>query len=167
MTRTKRLVLLSAITAVAMILSFVESRIPPLIAIPGVKVGLANIAVIFALYRLGVGRAACVSLVRVLLVSLLFGTPASFLYSLTGALLSLGVMVLCKHFSLFGTVGVSVLGGVCHNLGQILMACIVTKTNLFSVYFPVLLLSGTLAGIVIGLAGAMLVKRLSNIKKAV
>ncbi len=167
MTKTKRLVLLSAVTAVAMILSFVESRIPPLVAIPGVKVGLANVAVIFALYCLGTRQAACVSLVRVLLVSLLFGTPASFLYSLTGALLSLGVMVPCKRFSLFGTVGVSVLGGVCHNLGQILMACIVTKTNLFSVYFPILLLSGTLAGVVIGLAGAILVKRLSKIKKAV
>lgn len=163
MTKTKCLVFLSAVTAVAMVLSFVESRLPSLVPIPGVKVGLANIAVIFALYRLGTGSAAGVSLVRVLLVSLLFGTPASFLYSLTGAVLAFAVMALCKRFSLFGTVGVSVLGGVCHNVGQILVACLVTKTDLFSLYFPVLLLSGTLSGIVIGLAGALLVKRLPKI----
>lgn len=163
MTKTKRLVFLSAVTAVAMVLSFVESRIPSLVPIPGVKVGLANIAVLFALYRLGTGSAAVVSLIRVLLVSLLFGTPASFLYSLTGAILAFAVMALCKRFSIFGTVGVSVLGGVCHNVGQILVACLVTKTDLFSLYFPVLLLSGTLSGIVIGLAGALLVKRLPKI----
>ena len=163
MTKTKRLVFLAAVTAVARVLSFVESRIPPLVPIPGVKVGLANIAVIFALYRLGTGSAACVSLVRVVLVSLLFGTPASFLYSVTGAVLSLAVMAICKRFSLFTAVGVSVLGGVSHNTGQILMACLVTKTDLFSPYFPVLLLSGTLSGIVIGLAGALLVKRLPQI----
>ena len=160
MTKTKRLVCLSAVTAVAMVLSFVESRIPPLVAIPGVKVGLANIAVLFALFRLGLGSAICVSLVRVLLGSLLFGTPASFLYSLSGAVLSLAVMVLCKKFSLLTEVGISVLGGVCHNAGQILMACLVTKTDLFSLYFPVLLLTGTLSGVVVGLAGALLVKRL-------
>ena len=161
MSKTKRLVYLSLLTAVAMILSFVESRIPPLITLPGIKVGLANIAIIFCLYRLGAKEAVCVSLIRVLLVSLLFGTPASFLYSLSGAVLALTVMLLCKYFAFFSAVGISVLGGVCHNLGQILIACVVTKTDLFSPLFPVLLLTGTLSGIVIGLLGAFLVKRLT------
>lgn len=160
MTKTKKLVFLSATVAVAMVLSFVESRIPPIVPIPGVKMGLANIAVIFALYRSGIKEAILVSLTRVLLVSLLFGTPSSFLYALCGAILALTVMCLFKRFSLFGTVGVSVSGGVCHNLGQILLACIITKTNLFTVYFPFLLLSGVLSGILIGAAGALLVKRL-------
>ena len=160
MTKTKKLVLLAATVAVAMVLSFVESRIPPLVAIPGVKMGLANLAVIFALYRFGVKEAAFISLIRVLLISLLFGTPASLLYSFCGAVLALAVMCPLKHFSFFSTVGVSVLGGVFHNLGQILVACLVTKTDLFSLYFPFLLLSGTLSGVFIGLAGALLVKRI-------
>ncbi len=143
-----------------MVLSFVESQIPPLVAIPGVKVGLANVAVIFALYRFGIKEAVGVSLLRVLMVSLLFGNPSSFLYSLCGAVLSLTVMSLLCRFSIFSAVGVSISGGVCHNLGQILVACLVTKTNLLSVYFPFLLLAGTLSGIAIGLAGALLVKRI-------
>lgn len=160
MTKTKKLVLLAASTAVAMILSFVESQVPPLVAIPGVKAGLANIAVVFALYRLGTKEAICISLLRVLLVSLLFGNPSSFLYSLGGACLSLLVMCLLRHLHLFSTVGVSVAGGVSHNLGQILLACLITKTDLFTLYFPFLLLAGTLSGIAIGLLGALLAKRI-------
>lgn len=158
--KTKKLVLLSATVAVAMVLSFVESRIPPIVPLPGVKMGLANIAVIFALYRFGVKEACLVSLVRVTLVSLLFGNPASLLYSLCGAVLALTAMSLLKHFRLFSAVGVSVAGGVSHNLGQILIACIVTETDLFSLYFPFLLLSGTLSGVAVGVVGALLVKRI-------
>ncbi len=160
MTKTKKLVLLAATAAVAMALSFVESQIPPFVAIPGVKMGLANIAVIFALYRFGIKEAALISLTRVLLVSVLFGTPASLLYSLSGAVLSLTVMGVLKHFPLFSAIGVSVAGGVCHNVAQIFVACLVTKTNLLTLYFPFLLLSGILSGILIGIVGALLVKRI-------
>ena len=142
-----------------MVLSFVESQIPAFVAIPGVKIGLANIAVIFALYKLGWKEAVAVSIVRVFLVSLLFGSFLSLLYSLAGAVLSLSVMLILKGIKVIGKIGVSVCGGVCHNIGQIIMASIVMETNVIVYYLPFLLLSGTVAGIAIGLASALLVER--------
>ena len=115
--------------ALAMVLSFLESQIPAFVAIPGVKVGLANIAVVFALYKLGWKEAAGISLIRVLLISVLFGNFASLFYSLAGAVLSLLGMILLKHSEKFSAVAVSVAGGVLHNVGQILMACILLITE--------------------------------------
>ena len=110
MKKTKRLVQLAMLTAVAMILSYVESLLPS-VGIPGVKMGLANIAVIFALFRFGWKEAAALSLVRVVLVSLLFGSVGAMLYSLAGAVLSLAVMALLRRIDRFSTVGISVAGG--------------------------------------------------------
>lgn len=143
-----------------MVLSFVESQIPAFVAIPGVKIGLANIAVVFALYKLGWKEAIAVSLVRVALVSLLFGSFVSLLYSLSGAVLSLAVMLLLKPISALGKIGVSVSGGVCHNIGQIIVASAIMETNVILYYLPFLLLSGTVAGIAIGLVSALLVNRI-------
>jgi len=143
--------------ALAMILSFVESQVPALVAIPGVKVGLANIAVVFALYRLGSGEAAVISMIRVVLVSMLFGSMASLFYSLAGAVLSLAGMIILKRW--FGETAVSVVGGVLHNIGQIAMACILLGTNVIVYYLPFLLLSGVLAGIAVGVVSAILIKR--------
>lgn len=157
---TKRLATLSVIVATAIILSFVESRIPAFVAIPGVKVGLANIAVIFALYKLGVGDAVCVSLVRVVLISLLFGSIMSLWYSLGGAVLSFSAMLAMKYLTPANTVSVSLTGGVAHNIGQILVACLVLDTNVLLYYLPFLLLSGVIAGIAVGLASALLIKRI-------
>ena len=128
MKKTKRLVLLAMLTAVAMILSYVESLLPS-VGIPGVKMGLANIAVIFALFRFGWKEAAALSLVRVVLVSLLFGSVGAMLYSLAGAVLSLAVMALLRRIDRFSTVGISVAGGVAHNAGQILMAMLILQTK--------------------------------------
>ena len=158
--KTKKLALLSMCVALAMILSFVESQIPALIAVPGVKAGLANIAVVFALYRLGAKEAVCISLVRVFLVALLFGSVMSLWYSLAGAVLSLTVMILLKKCGKFSCVAVSVAGGVLHNMGQIIMACLVLETNIIKYYAPFLVLSGTLSGIAIGLVSALIIKRL-------
>ena len=146
--------------AVAMILSFVESQIPAFVAIPGVKMGLANIAVVFALYKMGWKEAIGISLIRVLLVSLLFGSGASFFYSMAGAALSLVGMIALKATGRFSTVAVSVTGGVLHNVGQIGMACLLLGTNAILYYLPFLFLSGILAGIVIGVVAAILVKRI-------
>ena len=142
-----------------MILSFIESRIPAFTAIPGVKVGLANIAVIFTLYKFGVYEAIVVSLLRVVLVSMLFGNPQSFLFSVAGAVLSLTVMILLKKLVRAPEVVVSVSGGIMHNIGQIIMASIVLGTNVVAYYLPFLLLSGTLAGVVVGVASATLIKK--------
>lgn len=159
MKKTKRLVLLAMLTAVAMILSYVESLLPS-VGIPGVKMGLANIAVIFALFRFGWKEAAALSLVRVVLVSLLFGSVGAMLYSLAGAVLSLAVMALLRRIDRFSTVGVSVAGGVAHNAGQILMAMLILQTKQLLGYLPVLAVSGIAGGILTGLVAALLIRRI-------
>ena len=158
---TKKLTTLALTISFALILSYVESRIPPLVAIPGIKVGLANIAVIFALYKFGAKEAVIVSIIRVLLVSMLFGSPVSMIYSLMGAILSLGTMILLKRFTPLREVSISVCGGVVHNIGQIAAASFLLSTNIFIYYLPFLLLSGTIAGIAVGVASAFLIKRIS------
>ncbi len=159
MKKTKRLVLLAMLTAVAMILSYVESLLPS-VGIPGVKMGLANIAVIFALFRFGWKEAAALSLVRVVLVSLLFGSVGAMLYSLAGAVLSLAVMALLRRIDRFSTVGISVAGGVVHNAGQILMAMLILQTKQLLGYLPVLAVSGIAGGVLTGLAAALLIRRI-------
>ena len=157
--KTKKLTVMALITAVAMILSFVESQIPAFVAVPGVKVGLANIAVVFALYRLGWKEAAAISLVRVVMVSMLFGSIASLFYSLAGAVLSLAGMGLLKKTGRFTEIMVSVTGGILHNIGQIAMACLILETAALRYYLPFLLVSGIIAGVVVGLVSAVLVQR--------
>lgn len=157
--KTKKLVTLAVTVAVAMILSFVESRIPAFVAIPGVKVGLANIAVIFALYKMGWREALAVSLVRVALVALLFGSVVSLAYSIAGAVLSLSVMILLRKAGIFTEVAVSVVGGITHNVGQIIVAFLLLETGVVFYYLPFLLVSGVIAGIAVGVASALLVKK--------
>ena len=157
--KTKKIAVLALAIALAMILSFVESQIPAFVAIPGVKIGLANIAVVFVLYKLGWKEAVLISLVRVFMVSVLFGTAVSLFYSVAGAVLSLTGMVLLKRTGLFSTVAVSVTGGVLHNVGQILMACLLLETNVIVYYLPFLILSGVIAGVVIGVVSAIMVDR--------
>lgn len=160
MSKAKRISVLAMIVSAAMLLSFIESRLPSFTAVPGIKVGLANIAVTFALYKLGVKEAAVVSAVRVCLMALLFGSLVSMIYGLSGALLSLIIMSLLKGLRRFSPVGVSVVGGVAHNVGQIAAACILLRTSAIAYYLPVLLLTGTLAGVVTGTAAGILIKRL-------
>lgn len=160
MKNTRRLVTLAATVAVAMVLSYLESLIPAFTAIPGIKVGFANIAIIFTLYRLGAREAVLVSVIRVALSSILFGSPVSFIYALAGATLSLTLMAILKRFTPLGTVTVSIVGGITHNLAQIGVASLLLETDVFTYYFPFLLLSGTVAGIVVGIAGYQLIKRI-------
>lgn len=162
---TKRLTLLSATVAVAMILSYVESLVPAFVAVPGVKVGLSNIATVFALYTLGIPSAICVSVVRVLLSSLLFGNFASLLYSLAGASLALGAMILLRRFELFSTVGVSTVGAVMHNAGQVIVACLMMENVAIAVYIVPLIISGTVAGVVIGCASGVLIEKIKKVIK--
>ena len=161
--KASKLTLLALSVSLAMILSFIESQIPTFVPIPGVKVGLANIAVVFALYKMDWKNAAIVSLVRVLLIGILFGNAVSLAYSAAGAVLSLIFMIVLKKTDLFSHIAVSVVGGVVHNLGQIGMACILMGTDILRYYAPFLVLSGTIAGTVIGIIAAILVKRI-NIK---
>lgn len=162
MKKTRKLVYLAMTVAVAMILSFAESQIPAFLPVPGVKIGLANLAVIFALFVFGWREALAVSLVRVLLVSLLFGNAVGWLYSLSGALLSLLVMILLRKTNRFSVLGISIAGGVSHNVGQILAAMAVLRTEGVLYYLPPLFLCGILAGAVIGIASAILIRRVGK-----
>ena len=162
-TNAKKLTTMALTISFALILSFIESRIPAFVAIPGIKVGLANIAVIFALYKLGTKEAAVISLIRVFIVSMLFGNPISLIYSVGGAVLSLTSMILLKKLTPLSEVSVSVCGGVMHNIGQIATASFMLSTNVVIYYLPFLFLSGTIAGVVVGIASALLIKRV-NVK---
>lgn len=157
--KTKKVAFLGLSIALAMILSFVESQIPALIAIPGMKVGLPNIAIVFLLYRVGWKESVIVSLIRVLLVSMLFGNVQSMLFSIAGAVLSLTGMILLKKTNWFSPITVSIVGGILHNVGQILAAIFWTQTAQIVFYLPFLLVSGVIAGAVIGFVSGMLVKR--------
>lgn len=156
---SKKVARYALLVALAMVLSWLESMIVIPGLLPGMKVGLANLAVIFALYRLSLKEAAAISFVRVMLVSMTFGNAYSLAYSLAGAVLSMAVMAGLKKLNKFSILGVSVAGGVCHNIGQILVAIAVLETTRLGWYLPPLLVSGTVAGIVIGAAGGVLTDR--------
>lgn len=159
-----RMAVLGLLTTMALILSYVESLLPPIwAAVPGIKIGLPNIIVILLLYKSGYKAAATVSFIRVFLVALLFGSMMTFAYSLAGAVLSLTLMALCKRFNLFSPVGVSIVGGVTHNLGQILVAIALFDTVQLGYYMIVLAVTGTVAGVFIGLAGSLLLRRLEKV----
>ncbi|MBQ8380933.1 MAG: Gx transporter family protein [Clostridia bacterium] len=155
----RRLVLLGTFTAIALILSYIEFLLPPIwSAVPGIKLGLANVMVIYVLYSLSLKDAAMVSLVRVFLSAILFGTALTLAYSLAGAVLSLAAMAILKKLGLFSEVGVSIAGAVLHNLGQILVAVIVLRTAEIGYYMIILTLTGILSGVFVGLVGSLLTK---------
>jgi len=156
----KKIALLGLCTAVAMVFAWIESQLPPLVAaVPGVKLGLPNIVIVFCLYRFGWKEAAAISFVRIVAVSLLFN-PATLPYSLAGGLLSLLGMALLKKTGLLSTTGVSVAGGVLHNAGQILMAMLIMSTAGLGYYFIILAITGTISGIFVGLCGGFAVRRI-------
>ena len=158
--KTKTTALIGVCIALAMILSYIELLIPPLYsAIPGIKMGLSNIVIVFLLYRFGSGYAFAVSILRVVLVSLLFGNVMALMYSLAGAVLSLIVMIVLRKLKFLSTVGVSVAGAVAHNVGQVLMAMLLLDTTELGYYMVVLVVTGTISGTLIGLCGAFLVNR--------
>ncbi len=158
--RSKRVAFLGCCTGIALVLAYVEVLLPPLFsAVPGIKLGLPNIAIIFLLYRFGLREAAAVSFVRIVIVSMLFGNPMVFAYSLAGAALSLCGMALLKMTDRLSTVGVSVAGGVLHNVGQILVAMLLLGTAELGYYLIVLAVTGTVAGIFIGLCAGLAIRR--------
>lgn len=151
-----QMILLSALAAGALTLSYVELLLPPLIAgIPGIKMGLPNIIIIFCLYRLGGREAALVSGLRLVLSALLFGSAVTFIYSLAGAVLSLFLMLLLRRSGIFSPIGVSIAGGVAHNAGQVLVAVFLLNTPQLGYYMILLSVSGTVAGALVGLAAGL------------
>lgn len=164
-TQAKRTALLGVLTAVALVLSYVEAILPPIYsAVPGIKMGLPNIIIIFMLYKFSIKETAVVSLFRVVIVTMLFGNVMMLAYSLAGAVLSLSVMTALKKIDRFSTVGVSIAGGVFHNLGQVLVAMLLLDSAQIGYYMLVLAITGTIAGGFIGLAGAYLLKRTEKLE---
>ncbi len=151
-------------TALALILSYVESLIPNFFAIPGVKLGLANSMSMVILYLMGTPAAFLVSIIRIVLSGFLFGNLFSILYSLAGGMLSMTVMSLLKKTGVFSCVAVSMFGGVAHNLGQLIVAIFLVSNLNLMYYFPILLLSGLVTGFVIGLLSREILKRVPKIQ---
>ena len=150
-------------TALALIFSYVESLIPIHFGIPGVKLGLANLIIVIALYKMSIKEAYILSIVRIVLAGFMFGNLFAILYSLAGGMLSLGVMCILKQTDKFSIFGVSMAGGVFHNIGQLFMAMIVLESISIGYYFPVLLISGLVTGLVIGLISNEMMKRLKKL----
>lgn len=150
-------------TALALIFSYVETLIPVNFGIPGVKLGLANLIIVIALYRMKLSEAYLLSVVRVVLSGFIFGNYFSIIYSLAGGLLSLTVMAVLKKSDGFSIPGVSIAGGVFHNIGQLIVAMLVVETFSVIYYVPVLLIAGLLTGLLIGITADAMLKRLVNI----
>ncbi len=157
-----KVALYGILISLAFIFSYIESLFPISLAVPGIKLGLANLVAVTGLYTIGVPGTIAVSLVRIVLSSLLFGAGfSSMMYGLAGGALSLAVMIICKKCHLFSHVGVSILGGAAHNLGQLIVAALVLDTSVF-VYFPVLLIAGTIAGACVGVLGGIVTGRIKK-----
>lgn len=151
--------------ALALVAGYVERLLPINLGIPGVKLGLANAVTMVLLYTVGIRAAAGISVIRILLTGMLFGNGFAMVYSGAGAVCSLGIMLLLKRTNKFSCVGISVAGGVFHNLGQIIVAALVLETQALLYYLPVLILSGLAAGILIGILSGIVIRRIEPVIK--
>jgi heptaprenyl diphosphate synthase len=158
--RTKNMAITALMVALALIFSYIEAIIPYNPGIPGVKLGIANIVTLIALYLLSTKHAWAVSVIRVLIAGLLFNGVFAAVYSLAGAIVSLTGMILLKKSNLFSIAGVSMAGGVLHNMGQLIMAALLLQDSKIFLYFPVLLFSGMITGIIIGLGASVICQRI-------
>ena len=159
----QRFTRMALFVALAMIFSYLEFLLPLPIPFPGIKLGLANLAIVVPLYLWGFFPALAISLLRIALVGITFGSLATILYSLFGALLSLAVMAGLKRWNVFSVTGVSMAGGVCHNIGQLAAAALIVENIRLFYYLPVLLAAGALTGFAIGAVSAQVLKRLPTL----
>lgn len=160
MNQTKQMAQFAMLAALAMVLSYIEAMVPAFFAVPGMKLGLTNLVVLVALYRMGTKPALIINIVRIVLSAMMFGTVVSLWYSLAGGLLSGAVMIGLKRTGKFHPLTVSVAGGISHNIGQIAVAMLVMRTTAIAWYLLALWLSGIVAGAVIGILGSWMLKRL-------
>lgn len=157
---TQWIAVTALLIALAMVLSYIESQIQFVSIVPGIKLGLTNLVVMVALYRISEKEAIVINLVRIILVGMTFGSMFSLLYSMAGGILSGLVMILMKRWGKVTMTTVSMAGGIAHNVGQILVAMVVLQTQAMLYYLLVLWVTGIGAGIIIGLVSAQIVKRL-------
>ena len=156
----RKIALLGLFSAVAIIFGYVESLIPVFAGIPGIKLGLANLSVLYILIRYSMKEALVVSLIRILVIGFMFGNMFSILYSLAGALLSMTVMTILKKRTSLSVFAISMAGGITHNIGQLIIAMMIVENRSLLYYAPVLLISGVLTGFVIGYLTTETLKRI-------
>ncbi len=161
--KTRKLTLSALLVSVAIIFGYIEHLIPFDLGIPGIKLGLANITVITVLYLLGAKEAFIVSLLRIFICFLLFGSIYSLTYSLLGGLMSLAAMLFMKKLNKFSIVGVSILGGIIHNIGQLIVAVMLVKSLSISLYLPILLIAGALTGATVGVVSVIVIDKIKKI----
>lgn len=161
---SKKIPVAAILASLALIFSYLEFLFPLSLGIPGIKPGLANIVVVVALYKLGSRTALMVNLTRILLAAALFGSVFSGLYALSGGLVSFAVMTALRKTELFSTAGVSMAGGVFHNLAQLAVAALIVESSLILYYFPLLLLAGMAAGLLNGVLATWILRALRDVK---
>ena len=159
---TKRIAKMSMLVALAIIFSYIEFLIPINLGVPGIKLGLVNLVIVIALYTMKTVDVWLISILRILILGFMFGSGMSIIYSIAGAVLSLLVMCIIKRIKGFSIVGVSIAGGVCHNIGQVLVAMLVVETTGILYYMPALLVAGIITGAIIGIVSKRVI---SVIKK--
>ena len=159
---TKKIAKMGMLVAVAFVLSYIEAMLPLNLGVPGIKAGLSNIVTVFSLYYFSPGMALGIAITRIVLCGLTFGSMPGLLYSPAGGILSFTIMVILKKTGKFSVYGVSVAGGVFHNIGQILVAVAVLQNKMVAYYLPFLLVAGVIAGVVVGILAAVLIKRFKD-----
>ena len=157
----KKVAYLGLFLGLALVCSYLESLVPIGFGIPGIKLGLTNVVVILLMYCIGAKEALVISLLRIFLMGFLFN-PASILFSLAGGLLSFILMYLMKRTNLFKCLSVSLVGGISHNIGQIIVASVIVENYNILFYIPVLLVAGIITGFLIGIVSQEIIIRLEN-----
>jgi len=158
--KSKKIALYGLFIALAFIFSYIESLIPIPFPVPGIKLGLANLVVVVAMYGIGMKESFVLSMVRILLVGFTFRDPSTLLFSFAGGIFSWLMMAVFKKLRLFSMVGVSIIGGIAHNIGQIIVAVIYVSNTGIIYYLPFLMISGLVSGTLIGILAALVLKRL-------
>lgn len=161
--KSKNIAAYGLLIALAFILGYIESLIPIPFPVPGMKLGLANLVVLMALYIWGYKEAFVLSILRIILTGFTFGSLSTMMFSLAGGLLSFVLMALFKKSRLFSMTGVSVIGGVSHNIGQILVAIFVVNNIDIIYYLPILLITGSVTGAMIGILGSLVTQRVKRV----
>ena len=162
--KIKQIAMMAILIALSFVLSYVDSLIVLPFGIPGIKLGIANIAIIYTLYKIGAKEAIVVSILRLVLSSILFGSVLTFLYSLVGAVLSLSLMIILKKYTNLALITISISGAVLHNIGQIIVAVIVMATKEIVFYLPILIITGILSGIGVGILSVLTIKYTKNLQ---
>lgn len=160
----RQITTMGMLVALAMVLGFVETLIPINLGIPGMKLGLANIVVVIALFLFDVKTAVVVSILRIILIAMTFGNMSMMFYSIAGASLSLLSMIAISKIKSFSLISISIVGGIMHNVGQIICAAFVVRTNGVFTYLPVLMIAGLVSGALIGIVAGLISVRLTNVK---